>query len=101
MIAGFLPAESQLRQRAMEFYLRRLTYSDDLTAEDVPTPLNNAVSPRDIITQELRQLDRISSDPSSPFSSVDTHKLWLTDPTSVVADITPSILDRDIALDQI
>ena len=50
MIAGFLPAEFQLRQRAMEFYLRRLTYDDDLTAEDVPTPLNNAVSPRDIIT---------------------------------------------------
>ena len=101
MIAGFLPAEFQLCQRAMEFYLWRLTYGDDLIAEEVPTPLNNAVSSRDIITQELRQLNRISSAPSSLFSSVDTHKLWLTDPTSVPIDITPSILDRDIALDQI
>ena len=38
MIAGFLPAEFQLRQRVMEFYLRRLMYGDDLIAEDVPPP---------------------------------------------------------------
>ena len=30
MIAGFLPADLQLRQRVMEYHLRRLTYGDDL-----------------------------------------------------------------------
>ena len=38
MIAGFLPAEFQLRQRAMEFYVRRLTYGDDLQPRMSPPP---------------------------------------------------------------
>ena len=40
MMAGFLPAEFQLRQRAVEYYLRRLTYGEDLTTADDPPPLN-------------------------------------------------------------
>ena len=53
MMAGFLAAEFQLRQCALESYLRRLTYGKDLMAADDPPPLNRAVSPRDIVTHEL------------------------------------------------
>ena len=101
MMAGFLPAEFQLRRRAVEYYLRRLTYGEDLTTPDTPSPLNRVVSPRDIVVHELRQLDRLSSTPASTFSAVDSHHLWLTDPASNPVTFTPSILDRESAMDQI
>ena len=72
-----------------------------MTTADDPPPLNRVVSPRDIVVHELRQLDRLSSTPASVFSAVDSHRLWLTDPASNPITFTPSILDRESAMDQI
>ena len=85
----------------MEYYLRRLTYGEDLTTADDPPPWNRVVSPKDIVVHELRQLDRLSYTPASMFFAVDSHRLWLTDPASNPITFTPSILDRESAMDQI
>ena len=54
MVAGFLSAELQLRQRVIEFYLRRLTYGEDLLVPDTSSSLNQTLSPMDILRLELR-----------------------------------------------
>ena len=66
-----------------------------------PPPLNRVVSPKDIVVQKLRQLDKLSSTPTSVFSAVDSHRLWLTDPASNPITFTPSILNWESAMDQI
>ena len=71
-----------------------------MTTND-PPPLNRAVSPRDIVVHELRQLDKLSSTPISVFLVVDSHRLWLIDPTSNPVTLPPSTLDRESAMDQI
>ena len=54
MVAGFLPAEFWLCQCALDYYLQRLTYGEDLMTADGPPHLNRTVSPRDIVIRELR-----------------------------------------------
>lgn len=98
MLAGFLPAEFQLRRRTVDFYLRRLTYGEDLLAVETPRTVNQTVSPIDILRLEVRQLQRLSSVPSSVFSTVETHALWFMDPASASCPFTVSILDRDAAI---
>ena len=100
-MAGFLLAEFQLRQRTLEYYLWRLTFDEDLTTANDPPPLNRVVCPRDIVIHELRQLDRLASNPASLFLEVDSHQLWHTDPSSNPITFTPSILDWESAADQI
>lgn len=53
MMVGFLPVEFQLHQRALKYYLQRLTYNEDLMTTDDRPALNNMVSSRDIVTHEL------------------------------------------------
>lgn len=45
MMAGFLLEEFQLRQRALEYYLWRLTYDEDLTTANDSPPLNRWCAP--------------------------------------------------------
>ena len=101
MLVGLLPAEFQLRRRLMEFYLRRLTYSEDLSTALILPPLNRTVSPLDILRQELRHMERTTSLSTSQFCTVEPHRLWLTAPSSPRASFSLSIPDRETALHQI
>ena len=101
MIAGFLPAEFQLRRHLVEFYLRRLSYGEDLITAAVPPPLNQTVSPLDILRQELRPMARTTSLPPSELCTVEPFRLWLTHPARPTPPFSPSILDREMALHRI
>ena len=102
MIAGFLPADLQLRQRVMEYHLRRLTYGDDLDLSG-PSILtrNQTIGPLDILCQEIRHLDRHSSIHASFLRQVETHHLWVSDPSVSSWPFTPSILDNDTSIQRI
>ena len=54
MIARFLPTDLQLRQRVMEYQLRRLSYGDelDLSGPSIMTR-NQIIGPLDILRQEI------------------------------------------------
>ena len=102
MIAGFLPADLQLRQRVMEYHLRRLTYGDDLDLSGPSIMIRNqTIGPLDILHQEIRHLARHSSLHASLLRQVETHHLWVSDPSVSSWPFTPSILDNDISIQRI
>ena len=56
-LAGLLPADLQIRQRVVAFYFRQLEYDRDLLALDsIGERYNRALSPCDILRQELDDL---------------------------------------------
>lgn len=101
MMAGFLSAELYIRQRVLEFYLRRLTYGEDLLLMDPPTPLNQTLSPVDILRLEMRQITRASTIPITDFHQVERHQLWFTDPAANRDTFISSILDSEAAMERI
>ena len=102
MIAGILPSDLQLRQRVVDFYLRRLTYGEDVEASGPPTILSSGrVGPLDILRRELRHMHRHASLPSTAFQGVETRPLWPTDPSTACWEPRPSILDREAAMTRV
>ncbi len=98
MLAGFLPAEFQIRQRTVEFYLRQLTYGRNLITEEVRyAEPSHATTPLDILDFEVAQLDRHGSLPRHYLQRVETRSFWTVDPTSESWTLVPSILDAEVA----
>ena len=57
ILAGYLPAEFQIRQHTMEFYLRHLTYGQELISEEArSTGRTHALTPLDILDSEVTKL---------------------------------------------
>ena len=101
MMAGFLSADLTIRQRLLEFYLRRLTYGEDLLSMDTPSSLNQTPSPVDILRLETRQFTTASNVSINQLQQVEQHRLWFLDPSTSRAIFTSSILDREAAIERI
>ena len=83
-VAGMTPAEFQLRERVVDFYLRHLTYGEDLAATD-STPHGTHIGPIEILQSELRGLSSRTATEQltlSHFTRVERRHFWYTDPSS-------------------
>ena len=59
VLPGFLPAEIQLHQRTVEFYLRQLAYGRNLISVEARCPgRTHTVSLLDILDAEVARLGR-------------------------------------------
>ena len=56
MLSGLLPPELELRQRLVQFWLRTLSYGEDLTATQDSNTKTSFCSPCDILKAEVRRL---------------------------------------------
>ena len=102
MLAGFLPAEIQLRQRTVEFYLRQLAYGRNLlSAEARCAGRTHALSPLDILDTEVARLDRYGDLPLQLLQRVELRLFWTVDPVGISPPPLPSILPSTPAIQRI
>ena len=102
VLAGFLPAEIQLRQRTVEFYLRQLAYGRNLiSAEARCTGTTHAVSPLDILDAEVARLDRYGDLSTQLLQRVEPRLFWTVDPVGISGPPLPSILPSASAIQRI
>ncbi len=97
-IAGYMPADIYIRQHLVEFYLRHLTYGHDLL-ETTPAlrGVNHTQAPVDVLRSEL---DILSTHlPLQTLQHVEKRLWWYTDPIFDDTSLSPSLTDRDTALD--
>ena len=62
---------------------------------------NQTIGPLDILHQEIRHLARHSSIPASLLRPVETHHLWVSDPSVPSWPFAPTILDKDTSIQRI
>ena len=102
VLAGFLPAEFQIRQRTVEFYLRQLSYGRDLLSTDVQCPgCTHAITPLDLLAAEVAHLERYGDLPRHLLRQVESRQFWSIAPTDIVLPPIPSILPSALAAHRI
>ena len=102
ILAGYLPAEFQIRQRTLEFYLRHLTYGRELLTEEArSTGCTHAISPLDILHSEVLKLARFGGLPHTLLQQVETRRFWFSDPVGAPWPPVPSILPSALAVKRI
>ena len=102
VLVGFLPAEIQLCQRPVEFYLRQLAYGQNLISIEAHcTGRTHAVSPLDILDAEVVRLDRHGDLSAQLLQRVEPRLFWTMDPVSISRPPLPSILPSTSAIHRI
>ena len=102
VLAGFLPAEIQIRQRTVEFHLRQLAYGRNLiSAEARCIGRTHAVSPLDILDAEVMRLDRFGGLPPQLLQRVESRLFWTVDPVGISLPPLPSILTSALSIHRI
>ena len=102
VLAGFLSAEIQIRQRTVEFYLRQLAYGRNLiTAEARCIGRTHAVSPLDILAAEVMRLERFGDLPPQLLQRVESRLSWTVDPVGISLPPLPSILSSALSIQRI
>ena len=102
VLAGFLSAEIQIRQRTMEFYLRQLAYGRNIiTAEARCIGRTHAVSPLDILAAEVMRLERLGNLPPQLLQRVESRLSWTVDPVGISLPPLPSILSSALSIQRI
>ena len=102
VLAGFLPAEFQIRQRIVEFYLRQLSYGRDLLSMDARCPgCTHAVTPLDMLVAEVAHLERYGDLPRQLLQRVESRQFWSIAPIDDALPPIPSILPSALAAQRI
>ena len=102
VLAGFLPAEIQIRQRTVEFYLRQLAYGRDLISVEARcVGMTHALSPLDVLDAEVMRLDRYGNLPRELLQRVESRHFWTVDPVAISLPPIPSILPAAFAIQRI
>ena len=102
VLTRILPAEFQIRQRLVEFYLRNLEHGRDLVPGQEAVLLWSLLSPPlSILCLKLCQLTRIGLCPFGMLQRVERQVHWTEDPA--IPPWTPPIffLDRETAVSHI
>ena len=102
VLTGILPAEFQIRQRLVEFYLRNLEHGRDLVPSQEAVLSRSLLSPPlSILCLELRQLTRTGLCPFEMLQRVERQVHWTEDPASPPWMPPISFLDRATAVSSI
>ena len=101
-LTGLLPAEFQIRQRLVEFYLRTLEHGRALVPGQEAVLSRSLLSPPlSILCLELRQLTRTGLCPFEMLQRVERQVHWTEDPASLSWTPPISFLDRETAVSSI
>ena len=102
VLTGLLPAEFQIRQRLVDFYLRNLAYGRDLVPNPEAVTSRSLLSPPlSILCLELRQLSRTGRCTFAMLPRVERRVLWTEDPAAPPWTPPISFLDRETAVSHI
>lgn len=96
-LAGYLPAELQLRESVSAFHLRQLSYGRDVRPALAVLGLNRLACPSDILRKELRELDDSGHVTTMMLSTVECCVSLGEDPSIPAWGPLPIVLSRAMA----
>ena len=99
VLVGFLPAQIQLHQQTVEFYLRQLAYRRNLLSKEVCCAgRTHAVSLLVLLDAEVMHLDRYGDLSDQLLQRVESRLFWTVDPVGISLPPLPSILPSASAI---